>query len=165
MSLDGYIARPNDEFDWIPEDPDLDFEDLFGQFDTLLVGRRTYEVMQKSGDTSIFDSMKVYLFSKTLTKDAPPGITIIGDDWEKTVSSLRNESGKNIWLFGGGRLFQSLLGAKLVDAVEIAVVPVLLGAGIHMLPPPIPTESLKLTGHRSYEKSGIVFLEYDLIRR
>ena len=112
----------------------------------------------------MFADMKMFVFSKTLSKGDHPGITIIGDNWEQTVASLRDESGKDIWLFGGGLLFQSLLGAKLIDTIEIAVVPVLLGGGIQMAPPPISTEKLKLTNHKVYGNSGIVLLEYVLVR-
>ncbi|MCZ6652370.1 MAG: dihydrofolate reductase family protein [Planctomycetota bacterium] len=164
MSLDGYIAGPNGEHDWIPTDPDIEFAAFFAQFDTVLVGRRTFEPMVESGNASMFADMKMFVFSKTLSKADHPGITIISDNWEQTVASLRDESGKDIWLFGGGQLFQSLLGAKLIDTVEIAVVPVLLGGGIQMAPPPISTEKLELTNHKVYGKSGIVLLEYVLMR-
>jgi dihydrofolate reductase len=76
------------------------------------------------------------------------------------VAGLRAEkSKKDIWLFGGGGLFRSLLEAGLVDTVEVAVIPVLLGGGIPLLPPPAKQVSLKLTGHKVY-KTGIVSLEY-----
>ncbi len=77
-----------------------------------------------------------------------------------TVAELRAAEGKDIWLFGGGRLFRSLLEAGQVDAVEVAVVPVLLGGGIPFLPPPADQTKLELIGHRVYDKSGIVSLDY-----
>jgi dihydrofolate reductase len=85
-------------------------------------------------------------------------------NWRKTVAALRDEAGKDIWRFGGGVLFQSLLAANLVDTVEVAVIPVLLGGGIPMLPLPAKTESLVLTHHAVYNNSGIVLLEYVLKR-
>jgi dihydrofolate reductase len=79
---------------------------------------------------------------------------------EETVAGLRVEKSKrDIWLFGGGTLFRSLLEAGLVDTVEVAVIPVLLGEGVPLLPPTAKQVSLKLTGHRVY-KTGIVLLEY-----
>jgi dihydrofolate reductase len=80
---------------------------------------------------------------------------------EETVAALRAEPGKDIWLFGGGSLFRSLLDAGLVDTVEVAIMPVLLGAGIALLPPPARQTKLKLTGHKVY-KTGIVSLEYSI---
>lgn len=164
MSLDGYIAGPNGEYDWIPMDPDIDFAELFAQFDTVLLGHRTYEVMAASGDVSMFANMKAFVFSRTLTKINNPDVTLVGEDGESVAAALRAESGKDIWLFGGGQLFQSLLTASLVDTVEIAVVPVLLGDGIPVVAPSISTQKLRLTNHRVYDKSGIVLLEYEVIR-
>ena len=69
------------------------------------------------------------------------------------------EPGKDIWLFGGGSLFRSLLAARLVDTVEVAVIPVLLGGGIPLLPPPTQQAKLRLVGNKVY-KTGIVSLEY-----
>jgi dihydrofolate reductase len=79
------------------------------------------------------------------------------------LADLRSEPGKDIWLFGGGLLFRSLLEARLVDTVEVSVVPVLLGEGIPLLPPRPSSErfELKLVSRRAL-KSGIVSLEYDV---
>lgn len=77
------------------------------------------------------------------------------------LTALRKQSGKDIWLFGGGELFRSIAEVKLVDAVEVAVVPVLLGRGIPLLPSPSKRIKLKLTGHKIY-KTGIVSLEYSV---
>jgi dihydrofolate reductase len=160
-SLDGYIAGPNGEADWIIMDPEIDFAPFWKQFDTFLIGRRTFEVMtrgkKKAGGTP---GMKTFVFSRTLQQRDYPKVTIVAEKAEQTVASLREESGKDIWLFGGGELFRSLLEAGLVDAVEVAVVPVLLGAGIPLLPPPAKQAKLKLTAHKVYGKTGIVSLEY-----
>jgi dihydrofolate reductase len=78
------------------------------------------------------------------------------------VEALRREPGKDIWLFGGGELFRGLLEMGLVDTVEVAVIPILLGGGIPLLPSPAPRTKLKLTGRRVYEASGIVSLQYDV---
>ncbi len=112
----------------------------------------------------MFAKMKTVVFSRTLQEDDHPEVTIVGDNWEKTVAALRDESGKDIWLFGGGLLFQSLLAAKLVDTVEVAVIPVLLGGGIQLLPPPATTESLTFANHKVYSNTGIVLLEYTVKR-
>ena len=85
---------------------------------------------------------------------------MLSDDAERVVAELRNTSGKDIALFGGGELFRSLLAAGLVDELHFNVIPVLLGGGIPMLPPPANRARLRLKRHRVYEKSGIVSLEY-----
>ncbi len=154
-SLDGYIAGPRGEYDWITMDPEIDFAALFESFDTVLMGRKTFEVAGGGGDPR----MKTYVFSRTLRPQDHPGVTVVADKAEETVAALRAGSGKDIWLFGGGLLFRSLARAGLVDRVEVGVMPVLLGGGVPLLPPPADQVQLKLAGHKVY-KSGIVGLEY-----
>lgn len=158
-SLDGYIAGPKGEFDWIVRDPDIDFRALFNQFDTALLGRRTYEVTQSPGAPPWPPGMSVYVFSRTLRQRDHPEVTIVADKLEETLAALRAKSGKDIWLFGGSSLFRSVLGAGLVDTVEVAVSPVLLGEGVPLLPPPAKQANLKLIGHKVY-KTGVVSLRY-----
>lgn len=158
-SLDGYIAGPKGEADWIIMDPEIDFSAIFNQFDTFLLGRRTFETMAraKKGDTP---GIKTLVFSRTLRQRDYPGVTIVAEKAEETLAALRAKPGKDIWLFGGGLLFRSLLEAGLVDTVEVAVMPVLLGGGIPLLPASAVQAKLKLIRHRVYKKTGIVSLEY-----
>ena len=159
MSLDGYIAGPNGEADWIIMDPDSDFRALFEQFDTFLLGRRTFEAI--GGARGGQSGVQTIVFSRTLRQQDYPNVTIVSENPEDVLADLRSKPGKDIWLFGGGSLFRSLLEARLVDAVEVAVVPVLLGEGIPLLPPKPSSErfKLKLASSRAL-KSGIVSLEY-----
>jgi dihydrofolate reductase len=158
MSLDGYIAGPKDESDWIIVDPNIDFSELFKQFDTFLVGRRTFEMMARSGQAET-PGMKTLVFSRTLRQHDHPGVKVVAEQLKETVDALRAEPGKDIWLFGGGSLFRSLLHSRLVDTVEVAIAPVLLGGGIPLLPHPARQTKLKLTSHKVY-KTGMVSLEY-----
>jgi dihydrofolate reductase len=159
MSLDGDIAGPRGEADWILMDPDIDFRALFDRFDTVLIGRRSFEGMARGKKKpGAMPGMKTFVFSRTLRQRDHPEVTIVADA-EETAAELRAQPGKDIWLFGGGLLFRSLLDAGLVDAVEVAVIPVLLGGGIPLLPPPARQAKLTLTGHKVY-KTGIVSLEY-----
>lgn len=89
---------------------------------------------------------------------------VMSDDAVRFVTELRAKPGKDIALFGGGELFRSLLGAGLVDRVEMGLIPVLLGGGIPLLPPPAARTALKLRKQRLYEKTGTIFLEYDIVR-
>jgi dihydrofolate reductase len=160
MSLDGYIAGPNGEADWIIMDPEIDFRALFEQFDTFLLGRRTFEGMGGAGGSGK-SGVQTIVFSRTLRQEDYPNVTVVSENPEDVLADLRPKPGKDIWLFGGGLLFRSLLEARLVDAVEASVVPVLLGEGIPLLPPKTSSErfELKLASSRAF-KSGIVSLEY-----
>jgi len=161
MSLDGYIAGPNGEADWIIFDPDIDFGALFEQFDTFLMGRRTFEGMGGAGGSGQ-PGVKTIVFSRTLRQEDYPNLTIVSETPEQALAELRAKPGKDIWLFGGGLLFRSFLEARQVDGVEVAVIPVLLGEGISLFPPKPSSErfKLRLASGRTYYKTGIVSLEY-----
>lgn len=158
-SLDGYIADPTGGTDWIVQEPEIDFDELFSQFDTLLMGRRTYEDVSKLADG--FWGKKVLVFSRTLRQEDHPGVTVVSADVEQRLKELRSEPGKDIWLFGGGELFQSLLELGCVDTVEPAIIPVLLGGGRPLLVAPAGRKRLTLTRQRVYP-SGIIWLEYEI---
>jgi dihydrofolate reductase len=132
-SLDGFIAGPKGEYDWIPHDPDVDFSAIWAQYATLDPAKH-------------------------------PAVTIVHDDPAAHVRRLKAQPGKDIWLFGGGRLFRTLLDAGVVDTVEPAVCPILLGGGIPLLPGSDTAAKLSLTGHKLYPKSGIMLLQYAVRR-
>jgi dihydrofolate reductase len=163
MSLDGFIAGPNGEFDWIVMDPEIDFAGLMARFDTFLIGRKTFEVMRRMGDAAPpSPGIRNYVFSRTLRPEDCPGATL-SHDAEPVVAQLRAAPGKDIALFGGGELFRSLLAAGLVDEVSVSLVPVLLGGGIPLLPSPADRAKLELKKHRVYKKTGTVSLEYNIL--
>jgi dihydrofolate reductase len=164
MSLDGYIAGPNGEYDWIVMDPEIDFAAMMKDFDTFLIGRKTFEAMARmGGDAASPPGIQNIVFSRTMKAADYPHL-VVESDAERVVSDLRAKPGKDIALFGGGELFRSLLAARLVDRIEVAVIPVLLGGGIPLLPPPADRATLKLRKQRVYEKTGIIGLEYDILR-
>ena len=163
MSLDGYIAGPNGEADWIVMDPEIDFGAIFARFDTLLMGRGTFEAMQAmGGGTGAMPGVNVIVISRSMTPGGHSGVTV-ASDVAHVIADLKQRDGKDIWLFGGGQLFRSCLELGLVDAVDVAVIPVLLGGGIPLLPSPAPRTRLTLTNRRVYEKSGIIALEYNVV--
>jgi dihydrofolate reductase len=163
-SLDGYIAGPRGEFDWIPMDPAVDFAALFAKVDTVLLGRRSYEVVLAGGDPPWAPSARVYVFSRSMRAEDHPDVTIVDRDAGAAVASLRAEEGDGeIWLFGGGELFRMLLAEGQVDSVEVTVVPILLGAGVPLAQPGAPRTPLVLTGTRTYP-SGMVTLNYAVRR-
>jgi dihydrofolate reductase len=161
MSLDGYIAGPKGEAGWIVMDPEVNFAELWAQFDTLLMGRRTYEAAAARLGEAAFEGMKTVVVSRTLRPSDHRKITIVPELNQEQMQALRAQSGKDIWLMGGGELFRVLLELRQVDTVEVSIMPVLLGTGVALLPPPAQQAKLKLSGHRVY-RSGIVSLVYEV---
>src|SRR5687768_1567500 len=159
VSLDGFIAGPNGDYDWIVMDAAIDFAALFKEFDTAVMGRKTYEVLTAQGGHGAMPGLDVVVFSRTLPAAAHRGVRIFNDDPRDVVAALKAKPGRDIWLYGGGVLFRSLLDAGLVDSVEPAVVPVLLGSGIPLLPPGASTK-LVLADRKVLPASGILALAY-----
>ena len=164
MSLDGYIAGPNGEHDWILMDPEIDFAGLMRQFDTFLIGRKTFDAMRRMGnDTKSTRGITNIVLSRSLNPADYPRVRVESDA-ERVVKELRVQPGKDIAIFGGGELFRSLLAAGLVDRLEMSVIPVLLGAGIPVLPPPAARVTLKLRSQRVYTKTGTIGIEYEIVK-
>jgi dihydrofolate reductase len=159
VSLDGFIARPGGEYDWIIMDPAIDFAAMYKQFDTAVMGRKTYEVVAAQGGHGAMPGIEVIVFSRTLPAASHPGVRIVRDDPREFVAALKARAGRDIWLFGGGALFRSLLDAGLVDSVEVAVMPVLIGAGVPLLPAGADAK-LILSDTKVLPVSGIVMLSY-----
>jgi dihydrofolate reductase len=158
-SLDGFIAGPEDEFDWITPEPSFDFEALHAQFDTLLMGRRTYEIVHSMGES--FPGKQVIVASRSLRQEDHPDVEVVSKGLEARVRELRAQCGRDIWLYGGGDLLSQLLAWNLVDTVEPAIIPILLGGGVPLLASHGVRRRLAFIGHRAYP-SGMVLLEYDV---
>jgi dihydrofolate reductase len=159
-SLDGFIAGPKGEIDWIVADPTVDFASIYAGVDTVLLGRRTYELTLQPGSPPWPVDWRIFVFSRTL--DAAQHVRVtVNEDLNATVAALRFEPGRDIWLFGGGGLCASLLAAGLVDRIEVAVMPVVLGSGTPMVSPSAPRSRLTLT-HSKVSPNGIVHLHYDV---
>ena len=164
MSLDGYIAGPKGEHDWIVMDPEIDFAGITSQFDTFLIGRKTFDAMKGMGNAGKSSKgITNIVLSRTLRPEDYPRVRIESDA-ARLVTDLRAQPGKDIAIFGGGELFRSLLAVELVDRIEMSLIPVLLGGGIPLLPPPAGRARLKLRGQKVYPKTGTISLEYDILK-
>src|SRR5262245_32074396 len=141
-SLDGYIAGPNGEFDWIVVDPEIDFAAMYASFSALVMGRRSYEVYVATGG-GVGPALPVYVCSRSLADGERDGVTFVRDAVSRVRDLKVSSEGKPLWLWGGGELFAELAHAGLVDGVDVAVIPVVLGGGIPLIRPSATTMTLR----------------------
>src|SRR5688572_30696454 len=118
ITLDGYIEGPKGEYDWCMTDQDYGMSAFFNKIDSMFIGRKSYELMQSLGDEVMpgFPVLKEYVFSRTLS-NVKPGAVLIKENVEDEVHRIKNEPGKDIWLFGGAGLFSSLFNPGFVDEI------------------------------------------------
>jgi dihydrofolate reductase len=164
-SLDGYIAGPNGEYDWIPMDPEFDFPALYARYSAIVMGRKAYEISASTeGGGDFVPKLPVYVYSRTLPSGERDG-KIFVQDAVAHVRQLKDAGPeKPLWLWGGGELFRELVAADLVDGLDLGLTPILLGGGIPMLPAPAARLPLRLRAHQVYPKTGTLFLELDVVR-
>ena len=165
-SLDNFIARADGAADWILMGDEImnEFPKMFARFDTVLIGRKTYDfTLLHSPETgqkmSGYMEMKSYVFSRTMKESPNADVKIVSDNAGEFVRNLKNESGKDIWLMGGGILAASLLKERLVDEIGMAIQPILLGSGVPLFPDLGIQVDLQLLEFKTY-KNGIVGLNY-----
>ena len=161
-TLDGFIADPDGGYAWIVMDESINFAGLFAEFDTFIMGRKTWDVTAPTDFAQMFAGKEVIVFSKTLANLPHPGVRIVNTSPVETVRELKQKPGKDIWLFGGGSMFRALADARLVDTVEVAIMPVLLSQGIPLIGPGAPITGMKLDKCETLPKSGIVMLSYTI---
>jgi dihydrofolate reductase len=131
-SLDNYFARKDDAVDWLMWSDEVGkiMADYFKTFDTIVMGRRTYEVALAMGHGGSTPGMKTYVFSRTLKPRSTKSLEITSEDVAEVVSRLKQQEGKDICIMGGGLLAKSLFDADLIDEIGFNIHPVLLGSGI-----------------------------------
>ena len=158
-SLDGYIAGPNSEIDWLFSGGDYGYFHFLDSIDTVIMGNKTYELMLSFGDTH-YAGKRNYVFSRQ-KKENTEHITFIHDRITEFVTELKNEnSEKGIWLVGGGEIISQCYNAGLIDVYIIAVHPVILGSGIALFPSLDHQENLVLSDTKIYP-DGLLQLFYN----
>jgi len=168
ISLDGYIARRNGAMDFltIDEQGEALMADFFSGIDTTLMGRKTaagWVKMRKSGEVPDSPGMANYVFSRRWKPGERDGFEVVNGSLTAFVSKLKQRSGKDIYLGGGGGLTRGFLQEDLVDELFIGIGPVLLGDGIPGFPGKFPQRDFKLTECKSYA-NGSVGLRYERLR-
>jgi len=131
-TLDGFIAGKDGEIDWLHMSKDVSqiMREYWKSVDTILMGRKTWDVALKMGGGGSSPGMRTYVFSRTLGSIDSDGVELVRDDAAAFVRRLKGGPGKGICMMGGGNFARSLFAADLIDEVGMNVHPVLLGAGI-----------------------------------
>jgi dihydrofolate reductase len=156
-SLDGYIAGPKGEYDWILIDKEIDFREQMKRFDAFFYGRITYEVVSAMGNQSI-PGVNHYVFSNTLSS-VGKNYHLISGNVKEQVQKIKQQEGKDIAIFGGASLLTSLLDLHLVDEITVSIIPVLLGEGKPMVSVLKKKVWLTFLNSRSYS-NGTLMVEY-----
>jgi dihydrofolate reductase len=173
VTLDGFIEGKNGEVDWCIMDPDMGFIDFLHQIDTILYGRKSYELWgEYTPETEVNDTEKElwdlvhskqkYVFSRTQRGTDDKAI-FINDQILDEVNTIKNKPGKDIWLYGGASLITTFIKLGLVDEFRLSVHPVVLGEGKPLFMDLQEKVKLKLVNTKSFS-SGVVQLIYHLKR-
>ena len=160
VSLDGFIEGPNGEYDWCFTDQDYGLSAFFKRVDAIFMGRKSYEVAQSSGGgQNPWKGMTTYVFSNSIKEVKGKDVKLISGDAEGQVRAMKEQDGKDIWLFGGAELTTFFLNKGLVDELWLSIHPVLLGAGKPLFQNIRERKSLKLVEHKVFD-TGLVSLIY-----
>jgi dihydrofolate reductase len=175
VSLDGFLAGVDGAIDWLHFSKDVQdvMKDYWKDVDTILMGRKTYEVSvaqrpaaagkpQKSKRRTAQPAMRSYVFSRTLRAIDDPGAELVTSDAGEFVRNLKRQPGRAICLMGGGELAQSLLAADLIDQIGLNIHPILLGSGIPTFRDPGHRVRLTLTECRTLD-GGCILANYKVV--
>ncbi len=157
VSLDGFIEGPNGEYDWCFTDQDYGLNEFSKRIDGLVMGRKSYEIMKGYDGTTPWSHAKTYVFSHTLP--VTPGIELLKGDVEEIIKQLKQQEGKDIWLFGGADLTTQFINLNLIDEYWLSIHPILLGSGKPLFHDISTRKKLKLVESKTYE-TGLVSLKY-----
>jgi dihydrofolate reductase len=160
-SLDNYFARKDDSVDWLMWNDEVGkiMADYFKSFDTIVMGRRTYEAALRMDHDGTTPGMKTYVFSGTLKPKSRKGLEITSEDVVEFVGRIKQEDGKDICIMGGGLLAKPLFEADLIDEIGFNIHPVLLGSGIPLFHEMNHQVDLELLDCKTL-KNGCVMVTY-----
>lgn len=160
-SLDGYIAGPGGEIDWLFSDQDYGYREFFAGVDAVLMGRKTWEQSLTFGE-DVYEGRQQYVFTRT---PRPPegSVTFVSDPVAPVVGALKQHEGGTLWLIGGAQIVGECVRASLIDEYRIFVHPLILGAGIALFPSGLHATRLRLSGFRAFD-TGLMQLDYTPLR-
>ncbi|MBP1755796.1 MAG: dihydrofolate reductase [Firmicutes bacterium] len=169
VSLDGFIEGKNGEIDWCIMDPEMGFPNFLNEIDTILYGRKSYDLwgqyipQEEASDEEkeiwkLIHSKEKYVFSRT-QKAADSQAIYINENILEEINKMKNNPGKDIWLYGGASLITTFIHLGLVDEFRLSIHPVVLGEGKPLFIDIKRRLNLKLVNSRTFS-SGVVQLSY-----
>lgn len=161
VSLDNYIARDNDDVDWLVGDgsnPNVDngYEEFYKNIDTVIMGKSTYDQVLTFGEYPYKDS-KGYVYTRNKI-ESNEYVEFTCEDPKELITRLKNQNGKNIWIVGGADIVDIFLKEDLIDEFIIATIPTILGKGIPLFKENNKEVKLKLVESKIFD--GIVQSHY-----
>lgn len=163
-SLDGFIAKENDDLQWLEEtegEGDNGYYDMYQTIDTVIMGKRTYDYIVEHIEPFPYSDKKCYVFSRTHT-GKNEHVEFVQEDVVAFTKQLKAQQGAKIWMVGGAGILDAFLQAQLIDEWIITITPHLLGAGIPMFKYPRPFEELKLLETKRYGQ--MVQMHYQVMK-
>jgi dihydrofolate reductase len=162
MSLDGYIAKPNDDLGFLSivaqEGEDYGYANFINTVDTVIMGRKTYEWVMKQVPEFPHADKNTYIITRTARRTTGHTQFYTGKLRELIVR-LKSESGRNIFCDGGAEIVNELLKDDLIDEFIISVIPVMVGNGVRLFKDGRPEQQLTLVSTKQFDK-GLVQLHY-----
>lgn len=163
-SLDGYIAKPNDDLSFLKivekEGEDYGYAAFAANIDTIILGRKTYDYVLKEIGNSHYDNGARDVYVITRTERPVAGRTrFYTGDLTELVQRLKSETGKNIYCDGGAEVINELLNNDLVDELIVSIIPILVGNGTRLFKDGRPEQALELVQTKTFE-TGLVQLQY-----
>ena len=167
-SFDGYIARNNDDVDWLFTAMDYGYKKFYDSIDTIIIGRKTFDISIKlNNEINPYKDKKSFIFTRNpeykINDNNNENVEIIcNQNIIKFIKSLINYDGKNIWLVGGSEIISLLFNNKLVHDIIVSIHPIILGEGISLFKNIMVKDTkLKLIRSNVYD-SGLIQTHYSL---
>lgn len=153
QSLDGFIARPDGDIDWLRpfDNVDYGYSTFMREIGTVLMGRASYDMARSFGEWPYPELRSLVITSRPID-DAPPTVARVGADVPRLVTALRAAGAKDTWIMGGAQTINAFLNAGAIDRIDLFTVPVLLGGGIRLFAGEGPETALKLVSTQAYDK-------------
>ncbi len=169
ISLDGKIARPDGDVSWLeqvpnPDNNDYRYTSFYNSIDTTVMGNNTYKMIKSFGGDFPYPDKENYVITRDKSLKDDNNVKYLSEDIEFYINSLKNRSGKDIWLIGGGEVNKLLMDLGLVDELIVFVMPIILGEGLPLFGEKLKGVNLDMIRSKKYH-SGVVELNYNVIKR